>query len=99
MSSNPNILAELKTFLVQELHGQAAAIDIDTDLIETGVLDSISFVALVSFIEKRVGRWLPVEELGPENFVSLRSMHNLLIRIDAVPQGAPSLRASQSETG
>ncbi len=92
MTLTADIVAELKQFLMQELHVREDALDPDTNLIETGVLDSISFIAMVSFMEKRVGRWVPDEELVSENFVSLRTMSNLIARIDALarqPSGAP----------
>jgi acyl carrier protein len=42
----------------------------DTQLLETGVLDSINLVRLVQFLEERFGIQIDDDDLGPELFES-----------------------------
>ena len=53
----------------------------DTDLIETGVLDSLAILDLVAFVETRYDLALPVEEFTPENFRNVRAIAALVQRL------------------
>jgi len=43
----------------------------DTLLFESGILDSLSLLKLVLFLEKQFGVVVPAEELVPDNFKSV----------------------------
>ena len=44
----------------------------DTDLFETGLLDSVSFVELLVQVEEQMGVTVSLEQLEPDNFRSVR---------------------------
>jgi acyl carrier protein len=57
---------------------QLAAFDIDTDLFETGVLDSFGFVELVGFLEKETGRSVTEEDMDDPRFTTVAGMVEVL---------------------
>lgn len=57
-----------------ELHGQPAEVGVDDDLLASGTLDSLAFVALVTFIEDTTGAELDLLELDPDDFASIRGL-------------------------
>jgi acyl carrier protein len=59
----------------------AAEVDADTNIIETGLLDSVEILYLVGFLEERFGIALPVEEFIPENFASAQAIAELVSRL------------------
>ena len=79
----------LKTFIVQELlDGKDAGLDRSTPLLKWGVIDSLSLVSLLSFIEERFGIKVPPPEVNAANFESLTAIGELLIRLAAGPTKA-----------
>ena len=52
------------------------AVDLDPaeSLLESGVLDSMGVIEVVSFIEKEFGVAVEDEEIVPENFESIRAL-------------------------
>jgi acyl carrier protein len=46
----------------------------DTALIETGIIDSLSMLKLVLFIEERFGITVPPEDVVPSNFETVRGI-------------------------
>jgi acyl carrier protein len=46
----------------------------DTPLIDTGVLDSLSLLRLVMFVEERFGITVAPEEVTPDNFATVNSI-------------------------
>ncbi len=56
-------------------------INLDTDMIEDGTLDSLSILNLIEFIETRFDVTLPIEEFTPQNFRSLRAIATLTQRL------------------
>ena len=69
-----------------ELHGLAAQVsDIlaslrvepstpETDLFETGLVDSLTLVELLLQLEERLGVRISVEDIEPDNFRSIRAI-------------------------
>lgn len=45
-----------------------------TNLLETGILDSISFIDLLAFMEEQTQRQLELAELEPEEFSTIRGL-------------------------
>jgi acyl carrier protein len=52
--------------------------DVDVDMIETGVLDSIALVALITAIEDALSCELPLDDFDIENFRSARRITEYL---------------------
>ena len=52
-------------------------LELDTDLLATGRMDSLTIVTLVSFMEDRMAVSLPIEQIIPENFRSVRHLLSL----------------------
>ena len=68
-------MEELKEYLI----GKFPAIDFDrTDLIESGVLDSINLVTLISLLEEKYGIEITMDYLVPENFESVEAIWGLV---------------------
>lgn len=53
-------------------------IDINQDLVDSGVLDSFDLLLLVSDLEASTGLNIPGICLTPENFLNVQSISNLL---------------------
>lgn len=52
----------------------------DEDLLTSGLLDSLSVMSLIHFIEQDLGIDVPAEDVTIENFVSLRAIDAYLGR-------------------
>ena len=52
--------------------------DVDVDMIETGVLDSIALVTLITAIEEALSCELPLDDFDIENFRSARRITQYL---------------------
>ena len=46
----------------------------DDDLIDSGILDSMGIMQLVTHLEKEYGINIPTEEIEPEHFVSVSAL-------------------------
>lgn len=70
----------MKERLLMILNKECPDIDftMDADLVDDGVLDSLSIVQIISVISTEFSIILPLEELLPENFNSVDAMVNLL---------------------
>jgi len=80
MSSKPNMDA-VRAFIQEELfNGQKEVFDEKTDLIEQGVIDSLTLLRLVTFIEQNCQIQVPDEEMLPENFRSLAAIESFVER-------------------
>jgi acyl carrier protein len=76
------IFTELRQYVARQmLEGQDDGLDEATPLLELGVLDSVSLVSLVAFVEQRFDIHIPGGELGPHNFKDLRSITALIERL------------------
>ena len=64
--------ARLKALFRAHLHLEVPSPD--TDLLETGLLDSLLIVELLLHIERELGRTLPMEELELEDFRTLATI-------------------------
>ena len=54
-------------------------LDLDFDLIENRVLDSLAFVTFIIFLESLTGREIPPSAFSPSTFRTLRSIHDGLL--------------------
>ena len=56
------------------LHGRNVDLNEDEDLLGTGILDSLSILQLVAFVEERFGIRVPDEDVVYDNFKSINSL-------------------------
>ena len=56
-------------------------IDVDTDIVDTGLLDSVAMLELLLWLEDDKQIKVPEEDLLPENFQSVRVIHEFLVRL------------------
>jgi acyl carrier protein len=76
-----NTIEILKQFLVDEKmvsSSEAADLNENVSLLETGIIDSLNLMRLVLFIEKRFQIKVSDDDLIPENFETLDSMLKLI---------------------
>ena len=59
---------------VEILHGRNAKVEDVEDLLSAGLLDSLSILKLVAFIEESFGIQVPDEDLVYDNFKSVSAM-------------------------
>lgn len=69
------------TFIRQELaYGDELQFDEDSDLIERGVIDSMSLLRLVGFLEEQYHIAIRDEDIVPGNFRSTRAIEAYVTR-------------------
>ena len=56
--------------------------EINTDLVDDGILDSLDIVTLVTEIHSEFDVAIPAEEIVPENFNSAEALMALINRLD-----------------
>jgi acyl carrier protein len=80
MPSEPQIdLSSIKNFIRTELiYDDEKDFDENTNLIERGIVDSMSLVRLISFIEENCEIQVQDEDIVPENFSSLNKISNFI---------------------
>ncbi|AGT11072.1 acyl carrier protein [Paracoccus aminophilus] len=61
---------DLISYLIEELN-IAPPIDLDTELFSSGILDSVSLVSLIGFIEEKARTTIPPVDVTLENFDSV----------------------------
>lgn len=63
---------------------------VDTDLFDTGVLDSLAFVELLLELEREFGVTTSVEDLEVENFKSIARIADFVMKRVAIGPGVPN---------
>jgi acyl carrier protein len=72
-------LSAVRKFVNSELlYQDDQAIDDNANLIESGVIDSMTLLRLVSFLEENYGIEIPDQEIVPDNFRSLSAIGTFL---------------------
>ena len=76
MAGEPMIdLSAVRKFINSELlYREDQEIDGTIDLIESDVIDSMTLLRLISFLEENYGIEIPDQEIVPDNFRSLSSI-------------------------
>lgn len=74
------VQADLREFIVGELAGRdpRSELEPDASLIGSGLLDSISLLRLIVFIEERYGVKVEDVDVVPANFESLRRVEDFV---------------------
>jgi len=80
MPSEPQIdLSSIKNFIRTELiYDDEKDFDENTNLIERGIVDSMSLVRLISFLEENYEIRVQDEDIVPENFSSLAKISTFI---------------------
>jgi acyl carrier protein len=77
------ILDVLQGYLGEQIiQDPSVIVELDTPLLEWGVLNSISTMQLIGFIRERFQIYVPPEEVVGANFKDLRSIGQLLLQLD-----------------
>jgi acyl carrier protein len=81
-------LTAVRKFVNSELlYQEDQQIDDNVNLIESGVIDSMTLLRLVSFLEENYGIEIPDQEIVPDNFRSLSAISAFLAgRVSATEQ-------------
>lgn len=76
---DPRVITEVREHIVATwLNGDSRGFDDNTDLQETGILDSFSTLALVAFIDEKFGVSLDPAEINAETFKSVQTIAALV---------------------
>lgn len=67
-------MEEIRRFLVEHRAAGSGEIADDVSLLEQGVIDSVTMVDLITFLESHYGIHIDDEEMTPENFDSLNAI-------------------------
>ena len=76
------IASTLNSYITTELVTKSELLPLknETRLIESGILDSLSLLKLVLFIEKKFGLKVEPDELVPENFETIGTICTFISR-------------------
>jgi acyl carrier protein len=70
---------EIRDFIVENiLFGDGHRLETDTPFQENGILDSIGFLEIITFVEGQFGIEIADNEVVPENLGSLRRISNFV---------------------
>lgn len=80
MNPRTDVLTSLKSFILTELVDgrDISTLDDADQLLETGIIDSLGIIKLLSFIEETFSITITADELIPENFSTPRSLSLLV---------------------
>lgn len=81
MTTTADISRKIREFIIAELlAGDGAGLEPSTDLLKTGLLDSMSIVMLTEFISREIGVDVPPDDLTPANLRTISSITELVAR-------------------
>jgi len=70
-----DIEQEIQRYIVDDiLFGDGEKLQVDTSFQEHGIIDSVGFLGLITFIEGKYGIAIKDDELIPQNFDSLQKI-------------------------
>jgi acyl carrier protein len=75
-----DINEKIKNFITNMAENKGSNIDISSDLFELGILDSLNIIILISYIADELKINIPNNELIIQNFQSIESIYNLVLR-------------------
>lgn len=77
-----DIQNRVRDFVVNELlQGQDRGLDESTPLLDWGIIDSLSLMTLVSYLEDQFSVRVPDEDIGPDNFGTLKAVGAMVVRL------------------
>ena len=86
MSADQSIYTAVASLLLEKLHLHIPAIN--TDLVETGLLDSLAFVELTVQLEETFGITIPMERLHIDNVRSISAIAEFVATLQSPPKSA-----------
>lgn len=81
MAPGNDLVNDIRTLLAGKLMLEVASPD--TDLLKTGMLDSLRLVELLFHLEEQFGLRIAIEELDPDDLRSINTIAQLMIRQQA----------------
>ncbi|MFT4664329.1 MAG: acyl carrier protein [Polaribacter sp.] len=80
MVQKTEIETAIKTYILKEFfEGDEAALTSETPLLSSGIIDSISALQLVDFIEEQFGIEFQAHEVDQDNLHSIETLTNFVI--------------------
>lgn len=75
-----DVKTDIKTFINSEIIDGESNVQLtdDTQLIDTGIIDSLGIMKLLTFIEETFGLKVDEEDLVPDNFESIERITQLV---------------------
>lgn len=74
-----NVAQRIERYVIDDLaRGRRTALALDDDLVEAGILDSLSIVHLIRWIEESFAVEVRDEDIVPETFRTLRGIGELV---------------------
>ena len=72
----------IREFIQNEIIQQALdkPLEDNDQLVESGIVDSLGIMSLLSFLEEKFSTQIPSEDLNPENFASVSTIAALIER-------------------
>lgn len=67
------------------LEGEEIELAPDTPLLELGILNSISVLTLVGFLEKRFHLIVPPKRIAPANLTTLEAITKMVLELNPTP--------------
>jgi acyl carrier protein len=86
MTEQHGIHQKLTELFARKLNLEVASVD--TDLVETGLLDSLTLVELLARLEEKFGISISADDLELEDFRSIASIARFLARRAPAPEAA-----------
>jgi len=88
--SRSTCVEALTRFVSDEILAGEETVAEDTPLLEWGVIDSLSMMSLLTFIDQEMGIQVPDEEVRPEYFASVGQLADLLVTLrGSAPEATP----------
>jgi methoxymalonate biosynthesis acyl carrier protein len=78
ISQEATVLETLRAFILSSV--SVADLDDDDDLFETGIVNSLFAIQLMTFVEKTFDIDVTMDDLDIENFRSIRASANFVIK-------------------
>ena len=69
---------KIKAYITSSLIDSEVELKYDDDILNTGLVDSIGVIKLITFIEEEFGLKVPPEEMVIENFISVAAIERFL---------------------
>ena len=88
-----DLSTELVDFIGAELVGDRsqATLDVDSDLLGSGLLDSLAVMRLVTFVERRLGVTIPPADITIEHFMTVRGIVGYLESLESSGEHQPEV--------
>jgi acyl carrier protein len=86
MDTHTHLQSRLLKFFLERVHIEIPSVD--TDLLETGALDSLAFVDLLLYMEQEFGITASFDDLELDNFRSINKIADFVANRDRLQESA-----------